>query len=113
MYKEQLEERYNYKYPPFYRTIKIIFKDKSLARVLKASGWYGQALEMQFKENILGPEPPPVGRIKNKYIMNILVKIPKNQSLEKTKKYIDNVQRSFNSIKEFSSVRVNIDVDNY
>lgn len=113
MYKEQLEERYNYKYPPFYRTIKIVFKDKNLARVQKASVWFGQALEMQFKENILGPEPPPVGRIKNKYIMNILVKILKNQSLEKTKKYIDNVQRSFNSIKEFSSVRVNIDVDNY
>ena len=113
MYKEQLEERYNYKYPPFYRTIKIVFKDKNLARVQKASLWFGQALELQFKENILGPEPPPVGRIKNKYIMNILVKIPKNQSLEKTKKYIDNVQRNFNSIKEFSSVRVNIDVDNY
>lgn len=113
MYKEQLEERYNYKYPPFYRTIKIVFKDKNLTRVQKASVWFGQALELQFKENILGPEPPPVGRIKNKYIMNILVKIPKNQSLEKTKKYIDNVQRSFNSIKEFSSVRVNIDVDNY
>ncbi|HAV55854.1 MAG TPA: primosomal protein N', partial [Aequorivita sp.] len=113
MYTEQLEERYNYKYPPFYRTIKIAFKDKGLERVQKASAWFGQALEMQFKENILGPEPPPVGRIKNKYIMNILVKIPKNQSLEKTKKYIENVWRSFNSIKEFSSVRVNIDVDNY
>jgi primosomal protein N' (replication factor Y) len=89
------------------------FKDKDLTRVQKASTWFGQALEMQFKENVLGPEPPPVGRIKNKYIINLLVKIPKNQSLEKTKKYIENVQRSFNSIKEFSSVRVNIDVDNY
>jgi len=113
MYKEQLEERYNYKYPPFYRTIKIVFKDKNLSRVQKASAWFGQALEIQFKENILGPESPPIGRIKNKYIINLLVKIPKKQSLERTKKYIDNVQRSFNSIKEFSSVRVNIDVDNY
>lgn len=113
MYKEQLEERYNYKYPPFYRIVKIVFKDKNLGRAQKASTWFGHALEMQFKENVLGPEPPPVGRIKNKYIMNILVKIPKKQSLEKTKKYIENVQRSFNSIKEFSSVRVNIDVDNY
>lgn len=113
MYKEQLEERYNYKYPPFFRTIKIVFKDKNLSRVQKASAWFGQALEIQFKENILGPEPPPIGRIKNKYIINLLIKIPKKQSLEKTKKYIENVQRSFNSIKEFSSVRVNIDVDNY
>src|SRR5690606_18808617 len=69
MYKEQLEERYNYKYPPFFRTIKIVFKDKNLARTQKASVWFGQALEMQFKENVLGPEPPPIGRIKNKYII--------------------------------------------
>ncbi len=113
MYKEQMEERYNYKYPPFYRTVKLVFKDKNLARVQKASTWFGQALEMQFKENVLGPEPPPVGRIKNKYIINLLLKIPKNQSLEKTKKYIENVQRSFNAVKEFSSVRLTIDVDNY
>ena len=92
MYKEQLEERYNYKYPPFFRTIKIVFKDKNLSRVQKASTWFGQALEIQFKENILGPEPPPIGRIKNKYIINLLIKIPKKQSLEKTKKYIENVQ---------------------
>lgn len=113
MYKEQLEDRYNYKYPPFYRTIKIVFKDKNLSRVQKASSWFGQALEIKFKENVLGPEAPPIGRIKNKYIINLLIKIPKNQSLEKTKSYIVNVQRSFNSVKEFSSVRVNIDVDNY
>src|SRR5690606_5924476 len=46
MYKEQLEERYNYKYPPFFRTIKIVFKDKNLSRVQKASAWFGQALEI-------------------------------------------------------------------
>jgi primosomal protein N' (replication factor Y) len=113
MYKEQLEERYKFKYPPFYRTVKLIFKDKNLARVQKASVWFGQALEIQFKENVLGPEPPPIGRIKNKYIINLLVKIPKKQSLEKTKKYIENVRRSFNAIKEFSSVQITIDVDNY
>lgn len=113
MYKEQLQERYTYKYPPFFRTIKIDFKDKNLARVQKASSWFGQALELQFKEHILGPVPPPVGRIRNKFIMNLLVKIPKNQSLEKTKKYIENVLRGFQALKEFSSVRVTIDVDNY
>ena len=113
MYKEQLAERYNYKYPPFYRTVKIIFKDKNLARVQKASVWFGQALEIQFKENVLGPEPPPIGRIKNKYIINLLLKIPKKQSLEKTKAYVEKVQRSFNAIKEFSSVQITIDVDNY
>ena len=113
MYKQQNEERYQYKYPPFYRTVKITFKDKSFQSMQKASIWFGQALELKLKENVLGPEPPPVSRVRNKFITNILVKIPKNQSISKTKEYINNVKRSFNAIKEFSSVRLTIDVDNY
>lgn len=113
MYEQQMEERYQYKYPPFYRTIKITFKDRSFEKMQKASRWFAQALELKLHENVLGPEQPPVGRIRNQFITNILVKIPKKQSISKTKEIITKVQRSFNAIKEFSSVRVLIDVDNY
>lgn len=113
MYKQQKEERYQYKYPPFYRTIKITFKDRNLQKMQKSAIWFTQALELKLKENVLGPEAPPVSRIRNQYISNILIKIPKKQSLAKTKDYINGVYRSFNSIKEFSSVRLTIDVDNY
>ncbi|UAB80867.1 primosomal protein N' [Marixanthomonas sp. SCSIO 43207] len=113
MYDQQLEERYQYKYPPYYRTIKITCKDRNLQKMQKAAKWFGQALENKLGEQVLGPEPPPVGRIRNMYISNILIKIPKKQSLEHTKKYINRVEQSFNAIKEFSSVRLLIDVDNY
>ena len=113
MYEQQLEDRYQYKYPPYYRTIKITCKDRNLQKMQKAAKWFGQALENKLGEQVLGPEPPPVSRIRNMYISNILIKIPKKQSLEKTKQYINRVQQSFNSIKEFSSVRLLIDVDNY
>lgn len=113
MYKQEAEERYQYKYPPYYRTIRITFKDKSYDKMDKASIWFGRALEQKLKENVLGPEAPAVGRVRNLYITNLLIKIPKQQSLAKTKGYISNVQRSFNAIKEFSTVRVGIDVDNY
>jgi len=113
MYSQQTEERYQYKYPPYYRTIKITCKDRSFDKMQRASRWFAQALSIKLNENVLGPESPPVGRIRNQYITNILVKIPKEQSLIKTKAIIAKVDRSFNSIKEFSSVRIIIDVDNY
>ncbi|QAA80436.1 primosomal protein N' [Aequorivita sp. H23M31] len=113
MSKEQLHERYQYKYPPFFRIIKIEFKDKSFSKVESASHWFAKALKSKFGENILGPEQPPVGRVRNKFIFNVLMKIPKDQSLEATKKYIANVERSFASIKDFASVRINVDVDSY
>ncbi len=113
MYHQQLEDRYQFKYPPHFRIVKITFKDRNFQKMQKASVWFGEALKIKLKNNVLGPEVPPVGRIRNLFITNISIKIPKKQSLAKTKGFIENIYRSFNSIKEFSSVRILIDVDNY
>ena len=113
MYKQQMEDRYQFKYPPYYRMIKIVVKERSFQKMDKSSIWLAKALKIKLKENILGPETPAIGRIRNMFITNILIKIPKNQSLPKTKEYVNSIIRNFNSIKEFSSVRVIIDVDNY
>ncbi|QIE60796.1 primosomal protein N' [Rasiella rasia] len=113
MYKQQAEDRYQFKYPPYFRTIKITFRDRNFGKMQKASSWFAQALKISFKEHVLGPEQPPVGRVRNQFISNVLIKIPKQQSLAKTKAVIAKVQRSFLAVKEFSSVRVIIDVDPY
>ena len=113
MYRVQTQERYDFKYPPFYRTIKITFKDRSLQKVESGAQWYAMALKQHLQDNVLGPEAPAVARVRNQFITAVLVKIPKNQSLQNTKNYIASVQRSFNAAKQFSSIRVTIDVDNY
>ncbi len=113
MYHEQLEERHIYKYPPFCRLIKITMKHRDFQKIEDASVWMGQALKNLFEANILGPEPPPVSRIRNEYYRNILIKIPRKQSLEKTKKAILRVRSSFMSISQFRSVKLVINVDNY
>ena len=79
----------------------------------KGSLWFTEALKTKLNNNVLGPETPSVGRIRNLFISNVSIKIPKEQSLAKTKEFIEKINRSFNSIKEFSSVRVIMDVDNY
>ncbi|MEH6406946.1 MAG: primosomal protein N' [Leeuwenhoekiella sp.] len=112
MYHEQLEERHIYKYPPFCRLIKITLKHRDFQKIEDASVWMGQALKNIFKEQILGPEPPPVSRIRNEYYRNILIKIPRKQSLSKTKAAILKVKNSFQSIAAFRSVKIVINVDN-
>jgi len=113
MYKEQTEERYQYKYPPHYRTIKITFRHRNFSTMQKASIWFGEVLQIQLKENVLGPVSPPVARIRNEFISNILIKIPKQRSLPKTKEFVQKVIQRFNTVKEFSKVKVIVDVDNY
>lgn len=113
MYKEQMNDRYNYKYPPIYKQIKIILKHKDYNKVDSGSLWLAKALRQIFGTAILGPESPPISRIRNQFHKNILIKIPKKQSLSKTKEAIIKVNNSFHSIKEFRSVKVILNVDNF
>ena len=113
MYTEQMNDRYNYKYPPIYRLIKITLKHKDYNRVNLAADWYAKSLRQVFKANVLGPEFPPISRIRNLFNKNILVKIPQQQSLAKTKAAILKIDNSFNAVKDFRSVRVILNVDNY
>jgi primosomal protein N' (replication factor Y) len=114
MFEEQLHHRYQFKYPPYYRLIKITCKDKNYNKVQKAALWYSQALKNNIPEIIvLGPESPPVGKIRNYHIMAVLLKIPKNKHLNHIKNAIGIIEKSFDAIKDFSSVKVSIDVDYY
>ncbi|MEP5253832.1 MAG: primosomal protein N' [Winogradskyella arenosi] len=113
MFTEQMNERHNFKYPPIYRLIKITFKHKDYNRVNLAADWYATSLKQLFKTNVLGPEFPPVSRIRNLYHKNIIIKIPPQQSLARTKEAIIKIDNSFNAVKDFRSVRVVINVDNY
>lgn len=113
MFKEQMDDRYNYKYPPVYKQIKITLKHKDYNKVEVASNWLAKSLKQFFKDNVLGPESPPIARIRNQFHKNILIKIPKQQSLSKTKEAIIKINNSFFSVKDFRSVRIILNVDNF
>ena len=113
MYREQLEDRRNYKYPPFYRLIKISLKGRDYSRVNEGADWLATSLKNTFRENVLGPEFPPVARIRNEYYKNILIKIPQRQSLSKTKDLIGRILQSFKAIGAYRGVKTVINVDPY
>jgi primosomal protein N' (replication factor Y) len=113
MFKEQLEERYQYQYPPYFKLIKFTLKSRDYSKTNDAADWISKALGNVFRENVLGPEFPPVARIRNEYYKNILLKIPPQQSLGKTKEYINKILKSFSAIGGWRGVRVIINVDPY
>ncbi len=111
MFKEQIEERWQYKYPPYYRIIRIILKHKNFNTVTTASDWVGQSMANYFGSYVLGPTSPAIGRIRNQYIKEIMLKIPPQQSILSTKKQVQKIKNHFQSIGQFRSVRFGIDVD--
>ncbi|GGE11471.1 replication restart helicase PriA [Psychroflexus salis] len=113
MFKEQLYERKNHAYPPFYRLVKFTLKGRDYNRVNEASDWLATYLKQSFGKQVLGPEFPAVSRIKNKYHKNIQLKIAANQSIIKSKKIIQKVLSSFEAVGQFRSIRVVVNVDPY
>ena len=113
MFVEQLEDRRIYKYPPYCRLIKLTLKHKDYNKVNDGAEWFATSLRHVFKENVLGPEFPVVSRIRNQYHKNILIKIPQNQSLIKTKSVLQKIKLRFLSTRDFRAVRLLINVDNY
>ena len=111
MFKEQLYDREQFKYPPANRIIKITFKHKDYNILNEAAEWFTKSLRNAFSTGILGPEYPPVARIRNQYLKHVIVKINPKQPLKQTKSNIRRIEKSFNSISHYRSVRVIYNVD--
>lgn len=111
MYVEQLYEREQFKYPPIIRIIKVTFKHKNYNVINEAADWFAGALRSNFGGSVLGPEYPPVARIRNQYLKHIMVKVQSNDSLGRTKSNIKRIETSFKAVSMFRSVRVIYNVD--
>ncbi|MGJ8714113.1 MAG: replication restart helicase PriA [Maribacter stanieri] len=111
MYKEQLYEREQFKYPPVNRIIKITFKHKNYNVLNEAADWFSGALRSNFGGTVLGPEYPPVARIRNQYLKHIVIKVQKVHSLAQAKANIRRIEKSFKSVAMYRGVRVIYNVD--
>ena len=111
MYLKQLNERNRFKYPPFNRLIILRLKHKKSDKLNKASSILAADLRNVFGKRILGPEYPMVSRIMNLYIKQIMIKLERGGKLVSMKEQLKETIEVFSRNKEFSGVRVIIDVD--
>ncbi|WP_350292101.1 primosomal protein N' [uncultured Croceitalea sp.] len=111
MYSEQLYEREQYKYPPELRIIKVTLKDKDYNKLNEASQWFANSLRNVLNDTVLGPEFPVISRIRRLYLKNIILKVQKDKSIAQTKNSIKRIEKSFNAISQYKSVKVVYNVD--
>ena len=113
MYKEQLHDRQIYKYPPYFKLVKLTLKHRDFDKLKQGSMWLYQVMQQNLPMPVLGPEEPPISRIRNEYIRTIMVKIPMNISVGNTKKTIQKMLNSFEAVPSYRSIRVILNVDFY
>ena len=112
MYQTEIESRKQFFYPPYSRVILLTLKHKDATRVADAANKLTHLLKQDLSQYIVGPAAPMINRIRNQYLMEILIKLPKEQGMSITyKKIIRNHINLLQSEQGYKSVLVAVNVD--
>lgn len=112
LYNYELANRKEFLYPPFSRVVMLHLKHKDKKTVDAAADKLAALLRQDLKDFVVGPAAPVIGRLRNQYLMEIMIKLPKETGMGMTyKKVIRNYLNLLESEKQFRSVQVIVDVD--
>ncbi|MBN2614601.1 MAG: primosomal protein N' [Bacteroidales bacterium] len=111
MYLRELTERQKFHYPPYYRLVMVRMKHKRYEVLNEAAEALAKDMRIRFDRRVYGPEYPMVSRVKNWYIKQILLKIPRDHHLGEEKAALKTILDHFKSLSPYKSVRIQLDVD--
>ncbi len=110
-YEYEMAMRKQFFYPPFSRLVRITLKHKLKETVLEAADTLGDSLKKDF-EYLVGPAAPIINRVRNMFLMEILIKLQQDAAhLQIEKKVINNHIDLLKVQKKFRSVVTVADVD--
>ena len=98
-------------YPPFYRLVYIYMKHRDIAVLEEFSELMGQQLRRIFENRILGPDLPPVARVKELYIRKIVLKIESGLSQYKVNETLQALQQALTDNARYRSIIMYYDID--
>lgn len=111
-FNSEIAYRKQYFYPPFSSVIKIQCRHKDKLVAQKSINYIYDKLYIIYSEYINSPVEPPVGRIRNQFIYELLLKLPKKITiLQQCKQQLKNFIIDLHHEKHLSQVQVIIDVD--
>ena len=110
-FDSQMVERQQFKYPPYYRLIRIVLRHRDAQKLNKVSMQMADALRARFGNRVLGPDVPAVGRIQNMYIKHLLLKIEVSASFERAKEIIDQIMTELLTESDKKGTQIHLDVD--
>ncbi len=112
LYQNEIANRQQFFYPPYSRIVLLTLKHKDKTIVANAADKLAASLRQDLKEYIVGPAAPVIDRIRNQYLKEILIKLPKEYGMSMTyKKVIRNHINLLTGEKSYKSVSVIVDVD--
>jgi primosomal protein N' (replication factor Y) (superfamily II helicase) len=110
-FRQQLAERQIYKYPPYYRLVKLTLRHKNLTLLNQASNLLANELRRSLGERVVGPEFPLIGRLYSLHQKCILVKIERDKQFSERRNQMRKAIVKIMLSDEFKNLQIIPDVD--
>lgn len=111
-YAYEIKNRRQFHYPPYSRLIQIVFKHKQKHISEEAATIMCSALQKNKQIEVAGPAQPVIDRVRNMYLWELLIKVPKDMYvLQQCKQQISQQITIIQSAKRYSGVTIIPDID--
>lgn len=114
-YANEIAERQAHHYPPFTRLIGVIVKNRDAKLASLTAIKFGNLIKEKLgTKRVLGPEEPVISKIRNEYLMELIIKLERSQvSLSKVKHVLLEARLELMQEKDLKSSKIVFDVDPY
>lgn len=110
-FKVQMQERHIFRYPPYCRMTTLTLKHRDNNLLTRASDYLADSLRNNEIFEVLGAESPPISKINNTFIRNIIIKTDAKYPLGKVNPVIVKHIEAFKRNTEYKQVGVLVDVE--
>jgi primosomal protein N' (replication factor Y) len=111
-YEQEIASRKIFHYPPYTRLIQFFFRHADKQKALQAAEFFAARMLPVFGDYLIGPAEPVVNRIRNRYIYEILLKLPRDGSKNTmARTHIQQVMTMMQNESTYKSVHVQVNVD--
>ncbi len=78
-YETEIVGRQQFFYPPYSRIVLLTLRHKDKAVVDGAAEQLAQFIRQDLRDYVVGPATPVIGRIRNQYLSELMIKLPREQ----------------------------------
>jgi primosomal protein N' (replication factor Y) len=111
-FHNELPFRQQFGYPPYARVIRVTFRHRDKNIVTDAANLFAMSLKKEFPAYLIGPAEPVIARVRNQYLMELMLKLPKDgQTISFAKHVIRQQTAILHNDRKFRSVVIIPDVD--
>ncbi len=110
-FRSVLDERRQFRYPPYCRLAYVFLKHRSDDLVATASQEMGSRLRQWFGTRVLGPDRPSVAKVKSLSIRQLMVKLEPGLNMSEVRRYLALARQQMLQDKRYASLQIYYDID--